>query len=114
MQITHYDLTIKQDGDGSSGIGLITVDRSGRELQHAVTWTAGGRDCEWTVDGEVLDLEPLRAYLDKWTEPLDVVERHLENTLYKDSEDWHARVVDGKVLWLIVDNDVIVGQIIPS
>jgi hypothetical protein len=112
VKITHYDIDVGQDGDGSSGGGLITVDHSGREVQRTVAWTAGGRDCKWTVDGlEVLDIEPMRAYLDEWTEPFDVVEQHLQNTLYKGEERWHARVKDGKVLWLIVDNEVIVGHL---
>jgi hypothetical protein len=114
MQITHYDIDVGQDGDGSNGSGLITVDRNGRELQHTVAWQTGGRDCEWTVDGEVLDLEPMRAYLDEWTEVFDVVEKRLQNTLYKGEERWHARIKDGKVMWLIVDNWVIEGQLIPS
>lgn len=114
MHITHYDIDVCQDGDGSNGSGLITVDRNGRELQHTVAWQTGGRDCEWTVDGVVLDLEPLRAYLDEWTEPFDVVDKTLECTLHKDSENWHARVENGRVRWLIADNYVLVGRLLPN
>jgi len=116
-QITNYDLIIKYDGyDGSSGEGIITLDGTKRK----VSWITGDRDTgiEWTLDSVSLSPDNIThvgliSFLSGWTTPFDQI---YALPLFDPESDtgYHARIRDGGISWLISDNCVRIGTIMPA
>jgi len=117
VNISSYDLTWKYDGQDSSGTGTVTLD----SVPSTLSWITGGRDCDWTLDGRWLDRydaanKALLDFLDSWTKEYDDLEvawtaLGLDSNPY--TEAYHVHIRDGRVLWLITDNDVKVGTVQP-
>lgn len=106
MQITTYDLKIRCDGCDTTGTGTITID--GQPAK--VSWCTGGRDIDWTIEGRE-DGPSLEEFLSNWTAPFDAIIAVLKAHGRDDWDDYNARVWDGNVMWLISDNDVLVGTL---
>ena len=101
MQIEKYDVTIDNDGDGAELNGTIELNGD----THKLSINGTGRYLSIELDGNDIDEGALREELSEWTAPLEAVQDKLKEKLgegYIDIEDWTARVVDGKVVRLLV------------
>lgn len=94
--ISQYDVEIDQDGDGATLVGTVTINGTQRKL----VINGAGRDLGVELDGESCPDE-LAEELGRWTEPFNPVQETLDEHDV-DSEDWSARVVNGKVVRLLV------------
>lgn len=98
MLIEKYDVEIDADGDGSDTTGKVTI--SGKE--HTLSIVANGRNFDVTIDGELCSPE-IGEEFEEWTDPVDDIEEILASEVTEsDCEDYSARVVNGKVVRLIV------------
>lgn len=98
--IEKYDVTIDTDGDGSSLSGTVTI--LGHE--HKLEMTGGGRDLFIEIDGEPAPEEMCEG-LGEWLDPFDAVQPILNEIAEPyEIENWSGRIVDGKVVRLIVQD----------
>ena len=97
--IEKYDVSIDADGDGASLNGTVTI--LGHE--HKLEMNGSGRDLTIELDGSPCP-EELCEGLGDWMDPMDAVEEVLKEIAENpyEIEDWSGRVVNGKVVRLIV------------
>lgn len=93
--IEKYDVEIDADGDGANMVGTVTI--LGHE--HKINISASGRDLMVELDGKPA---PDGMEFDEWLDPYDAVQAVLKETDLDDAEDWSGRVVNGKVVRLLV------------
>ena len=93
--IEKYDVTIDNDGDGATLEGTITIGGN----EHHLSMDGSGRDMEIELDGKPC---PEAEKLSEWLAPVDAVQPILDETSDDEIEDWSGRIVDDKVVRLIV------------
>jgi hypothetical protein len=107
--VTSYNLVVKYDGCDSVAYGLITFDGS----EHHIDLVSGGREMRWAIDEQhVKPSHPLYHFLENWTTPVDAVAEECRRHELDPEDGYNARVENGKVLWLIVDNVVVIGTLV--
>lgn len=93
--IEKYDVEMDADGDGASMVGTVTI--LGHE--HKLDISGSGRDLTIEFDGKPSN----SMNLEEWLDPYDAVQDVLKETPdLADAEDWSARIVNGKVVRLLV------------
>lgn len=101
--IEKYDVEIDTDGDGSNLTGMVKI----LGHQHTLEMCGSGRDLDITLDGLPCP-EELEEGLGEWTEAFEAVEPILKEVGLDlrghEIENWSGRVVNGKVVRLIVQD----------
>ena len=93
--IEKYDVEIGADCDSSILAGTVTM------LGCHIEICGSGRDIHVEIDGK--SCPQLVEYFDEWLDPYDAVESVLSEVEGEHKiDDWFARVVNGKVVRLIV------------
>jgi hypothetical protein len=98
--IEKYDIEINTDGDGSTLTGTVTILGN----QHKLEMCGGGRDLHIEIDDKLCP-EEMQEGLSEWLSPYDAVEPLLTEAAGGEKyeiEDWSGRIVNGKVVRLIV------------
>ena len=121
MEIDKSDVTIDNDGDGGTLKG--TVEFLGGS--HTLEMCGGGRDLSIELDGNWLDGEGLYSEFSEWDEPYDAIQDAIKAWLKANNreedekyefEDFTARVVNGKVVRLLILDgrgiSVVVGSLV--
>jgi hypothetical protein len=121
MDLNKYDVVIDNDGDGGTLVG--TVDISGST--HKIEMCGGGRDLSIELDGNWLDSGGFYDEFSEWEAPYHAIQEAIktwlvandrEEDLVYEFEDFTARVVDGKVVRLLILDgrgiSVVVGTLI--
>lgn len=98
--IEKYDVEIDTDGDGSTLEGTVTI----LGHQHKIRMCGSGRDLDIEIDDKPCP-DSLREGLEEWTEPFEDFQPILneEGEPYE-IENWSGRVVNGKVVRLLVQD----------
>ncbi len=96
--ISEYNVEVDADGDGATVVGTVTI----LGHKHQVRICGSGRDITTELDGKEAP-EELQEGLGEWTDPFDAIQPILsEIAAPYEIEDYSGRVVNGKVVSLIV------------
>ncbi len=98
--IEYYDVEIDADGNGSNLTGTITI----LGHQHLLEMSGSGRDLMIELDGKLCP-EELQEGLGEWTDAFEEVQEILNEIGEPyEIECWSGRIVNGKVVRLIIQN----------